>query len=146
MPAFSDLGVLLGEVSRQQIIHTTKNPLKAQNKVLKKIVRRNKNCELGQKLNLKDVHSIKDYQDTVPLSTYADYEPYVDRMMNNGEKRLMFNGINVRYASSSGSVGKPKMLPKSINDLWKMQCIGFPFQLQPLIITLKTKAYALKTS
>ena len=71
MPAFSDLGVLLGEVSRQQIIHTTKNPLKAQNKVLKKIVRRNKNCELGQKLNLKDVHSIKDYQDTVPLSTYV---------------------------------------------------------------------------
>ncbi len=144
MPAFSDLGVLLGEVSRQQIIHTTKNPLKAQNKVLKKIVRRNKNCELGQKLNLKDVHSIKDYQDIVPLSTYADYEPYVDRMMNNGEKRLMFNGINVRYASSSGSVGKPKMLPKSINDLWKMQCIGFSVSVTTAYHHLKNKGVRLK--
>ena len=123
--AFSDLGVWLGEVSRAQIDHTTKDPLKAQKKVLKKIISRNKNCELGKKLNLKDVHSIEDYQRIVPLSTYADYEPYVDRMLNNGEKRLMFNGINFRYASSSGSVGKPKMLPKGANDLWKMQCIGF---------------------
>ncbi len=123
--AFSDFGVFLGDVSRAQINHTTKDPLKAQNSVLKKIVRRNKNCELGKKLNLKDVHSIEDYQRIVPLSTYADYEPYVDRMLNNGEKRLMFSGFNFRYASSSGSVGKPKMLPKGANDLWKMQCIGF---------------------
>ena len=109
--AFSDFGVFLGDISRAQINHTTKNPLKAQKNVLKKIVRRNKNCEYGKKINLKDVHSIEDYQKIVLLSTYSDYEPYVDRMMNNGEKRLIFNGINVRYASSSGSVGKPKMLP-----------------------------------
>ena len=122
---FSDFGVFLGDISRAQINHTTKDPIKAQKSVLKKIVRRNKNCEYGKKINLKDVHSIEDYQRIVPISTYSDYEPYVDRMMNNGEKRLIFNGINVRYASSSGSVGKPKMLPKGINDLWKMQCIGF---------------------
>lgn len=122
---FSDLGVFLGDVSRLEISHYTKNPLKAQKSVLKKIVRRNKNCELGKKLNLKSVHSIEDFQKTVPLSTYDDYEPYVDRMINNGEDRLMFSGKNVRYASSSGSVGKPKILPKGVNDLWKMQCIGF---------------------
>ncbi|MBQ4244425.1 MAG: GH3 auxin-responsive promoter family protein [Clostridia bacterium] len=144
MASFSDLGVLLGEVSRQQIIHTTKNPLKAQNNVLKKIVRRNKNCELGKKLGLKDIHSIKEYQDKVPLSTYADYEPYVDRMMNNGEKRLMFNGLNLRYASSSGSVGKPKMLPKGLNDLWKMQCIGFSVSVTTAYHHLKKQGKRLK--
>lgn len=123
--AFSDLGVFLGDVSRWEIKHFTKDPLKAQKSVLKKIIRRNKNCELGKKLNLKDVHSIEDYQRIVPLSTYADYEPYVDRMINNGEDRIMFSGKNLHYASSSGSVGKPKILPKGANDLWKMQCIGF---------------------
>ena len=122
---FSDIGVILGDVSRAEIKHFTKDPLKAQKSVLKKIIRRNKNCELGKKLNLKDVHSIEDYQRIVPLSTYADYEPYVDRMINNGEDRLMFSGKNFHYASSSGSVGKPKILPKGMNDLWKMQCIGF---------------------
>lgn len=122
---FSDFGVFLGDVSLAEINYTTKNPLKTQNSVLRKIITRNKNCELGKKLHLKDVHSIEDYQKIVPISTYADYEPYVDRMINNGEKRLMFSGYNFRYASSSGSVGKPKMLPKGANDLWKMQCIGF---------------------
>ena len=123
--AFSDFGVFLGDISRWEINHFTKDPMKAQKKVLKKIVRRNKNCELGKKLNLKDVHSVEDYQKIVPISTYADYEPYVDRMINNGEDRIMFSGKNLHYASSSGSVGKPKILPKGLNDLWKMQCIGF---------------------
>ena len=122
---FSDFGVFLGDVSRAQIKHFSKDPLKAQKAVLKKIIRRNKNCELGKKLNLKDVHSIEDYQRIVPLSTYADYEPYVDRMINNKEDKIMFSGRNWHYASSSGSVGKPKILPKGLNDLWKMQCIGF---------------------
>ena len=61
----------------------------------------------------------------VPLSTYDDYAPYVDRMIHNKENNLMFTGWNVRYCSSSGSVGKPKILPKSVKDLWNMQCIGF---------------------
>lgn len=122
---FSDFGVFLGNISLWEIDHFTKDPMKAQKRVLGKILRRNKNCELGKKLNLAAVKSVEDYQQKVPLSTYADYEPYVDRMINNREDRLMFSGRNIRYCSSSGSVGKPKILPKGVSDLWKMQCIGF---------------------
>lgn len=122
---FSDLGVLIGDFSLAEVEHYTKDPMKAQRNTLKKILRRNKNCELGKKYNFKDIHSIEDYQRMVPLSTYADYEPYVERMIHGREKNLMFSGINVRYCSSSGSVGKPKILPKGIKDLWNMQCIGF---------------------
>ena len=141
---FSDLAVWLGDISRAQINHFTKNPMKAQENCLKKIVRRNKNCELGKKLNLKDVHSIEDYQKIVPLTTYADYEPYVDRMMQNGEDRLMFSGKNIRYASSSGSVGKPKMLPKGVNDLWKMQCLGFSASIATAYHFLKARGVRLR--
>ncbi len=137
--AFSDFGVFLGDISIAEINYCTKHPLRAQKSVLKKIIRRNKNCELGKKLNLKAVKSIEDYQRIVPVSTYADYEPYVDRMLNNGERRIMFNGITCRYASSSGSVGKPKMLPKGINDLWKMQCIGFSVSVATAFRYMKKK-------
>nr|MCR5484679.1 GH3 auxin-responsive promoter family protein [Clostridiales bacterium] len=85
----------------------------------------NKNCEYGKKYDFANIRSIREYQEKVPLSTYADYEGYVDRMIENKEKNLMFSGRNVRYCSSSGSVGKPKILPKSVKDLWTMQCIGF---------------------
>ena len=59
---FSDFGIFLGDVSLWEINHFTKDPLKAQKSVLKKIVRRNKNCELGKKLRLGEVKSIEDYQ------------------------------------------------------------------------------------
>ena len=134
---FSDLGIFLGDVSRREIDHYTKDPLKAQKNVLRKIMFLNKTCEYGKKHHFADVHSIEDFQRLVPLSTYEDYEPMVERMIHNKEKNLMFTGPNIRYCSSSGSVGKPKILPKSANDLWKMQCIGFS-------VSVSTAAHWLK--
>lgn len=134
---FSDFGILLGDVSLAEIEHFTKDPLKAQKSTLKKILSRNKNCEIGRKYNFKDIKSIEEFQQKVPLSTYEDYEPYVERMIHKKEKNLMFSGPNIRYCSSSGSVGKPKILPKGIKDLWNMQCIGFS-------CTVATAAHYLK--
>lgn len=123
--SFTDLGVFLGNISLAEINHYTKKPMKAQRKTLKKIIRKSKNCEIGKKYNFKNIKSIDDFRKIVPLSTYVDYEKYVDRMIENKEKNLMYTGKNVRYCSSSGSVGKPKILPKGVKDLWNMQCIGF---------------------
>ncbi len=137
MASFSDIGVLLGDVSIAEVNHYTKDPMKAQRMTLNKILRRNKNCELGKKFDFASIKTIEDYQKKVPLTTYADYEPYVERMIHGKEKNLMFSGPNIRYCSSSGSVGKPKILPKGIKDLWNMQCIGFS-------CTVATAAHHLK--
>lgn len=122
---FSDLGIWLGDISLMEIEHYTKDPMQAQTKLLKKIIRRSKNSELGRKFDFVGINSIEDFRRKVPLTTYEDYAPLVDRMIENKEKNLMYTGPNIRYCSSSGSVGKPKILPKSVEDLWKMQCIGF---------------------
>ena len=52
---FSDFGILLGDVSLAEIEYHTKNPMKAQESTLKKIISRNKNCEIGKKYNFKDI-------------------------------------------------------------------------------------------
>lgn len=135
--AFSDLGILIGDVTLAKIERTTKDPMKAQEKLLKRILSKSKNCELGRKYNFADIHSIEDFRKKVPLSTYEDYDPLVDRMIHNREKNLMYTGYNVRYCSSSGSVGKPKTLPRCAFDLWNMQCIGFS-------CTVSTSAHYLK--
>ena len=72
MASFSDIGVLLGDVSLAEVRHYTKDPMKAQNMTLRKILRRNKNCELGKKYNFKDIKTLEDYQKMVPLSSYED--------------------------------------------------------------------------
>lgn len=135
--AISDFGVLLGDVTLAKIEVTTKNPMKAQEKLLNRIIRKNKNCELGKKFGFADIHSMDEFRKKVPLTTYDDYDPLVDRMIHNREKNLMYTGANIRYCSSSGSVGKPKTLPKSVFDLWNMQCIGFS-------CTVSTAAHYLK--
>ena len=135
--SISDIGVLIGDVTLAKIEATTKNPMKAQEKLLNKIIRKNKNCELGKKFGFADIHSMEEFRAKVPLTTYDDYDPLVDRMIHNKEKNLMYSGRNYRYCSSSGSVGKPKTLPKSAFDLWNMQCIGFS-------CTVSTAAHYLK--
>ena len=82
---FSDFGVFLGDVSLWDVNRQTKDPMKAQRKTLKKILGKNKNCELGKKYNFKDIHSIDEFRAKVPLTKYEDYEPYVERMINNKE-------------------------------------------------------------
>lgn len=123
--AFSDLGVYLGEISVRQTDRYTKDPMKHQKKLLKKIINKNKNCELGKKYGFSGIKTIDDFREKVPLTSYEDYDPYVERMIHKRENNLMYKGRNVRYCSSSGSVGKPKILPKSPEDIWLMQCVGF---------------------
>ena len=122
--AMSDLGVMLGKMVLSGVNRFTSIPFETQEKILLQIMDENKDTEYGKKIGFKDVHSIEDFQRIVPLSTYDTYDNYVERMLN-GEENLMMARKCKRYCSSSGSVGKPKVLPKSGKDLWNMQCMGF---------------------
>ena len=88
----ADVGILFGEASLALVNKATKDPMKAQRKTLKRIISWNKNSELGKKLGLGEIKSIDEYQAKVPLSTYADYEPYVEYMIKNKGKNPMFTG------------------------------------------------------
>ena len=122
--AMSDIGVMLGKIVLAGVNRYTSIPFETQEKILMQIMDENKDTEYGKKIGFKDVHSIEDFQRIVPLSNYDTYDNYVERMLD-GEENLMMARKCKRYCSSSGSVGKPKVLPKSGKDLWNMQCMGF---------------------
>ncbi|MGN0485971.1 MAG: GH3 auxin-responsive promoter family protein [Acutalibacteraceae bacterium] len=122
--ALSDLGVMLGNMVFKGVNHFTSVPVETQEKILLQIMDKNKDTEYGRKIGFKNVHSVADFQRIVPLTTYEDYDEYVERMLN-GESNLMMAAKCVRYCSSSGSVGKPKVLPKSAKDIFNMQSMGF---------------------
>ena len=122
--ALSDLGVKLGKMVFTSIEHFSKIPGETQRKLLMDIIEKNKNTEYGKKIGFDKIHSLEDFQRIVPLTTYDDYADYVDRMIN-GEDNLIMASKCHRYCSSSGSVGRPKILPKSGRDLFYMQSVGF---------------------
>ena len=122
--AMSDIGVMLGNMVFKGVNHFTSIPVETQEKILMQIIEENKDTEYGKKIGFDKVHSVEDFQKIVPLSNYDTYSDYVDRMLD-GEENLMMARKCKRYCTSSGSVGKPKVLPKSGKDLWNMQCMGF---------------------
>ena len=122
--ALSDLGVSLGKIVFKSIERFSKIPGETQEKLLMSIIEKNKNTEYGKKIGFDKIHSIEDFQRIVPLTTYDDSADDVDRMID-GEENLIMAAKCHRYCSSSGSVGRPKILPKSGRDLFYMQSVGF---------------------
>lgn len=45
------------------------------------------------------------------MTTYADYEEYINRMKEDGERNLLSSYPVVYYASTSGTSGSPKKIP-----------------------------------
>lgn len=154
--AISNIGVFLGNIVFKGFNHFTSVPMETQQKTLEKIIARNKDCELGKKYDFASIRTLRDFQDKVPLSTFEDYLPLIDRMVENNEENIITGSKIIRYCSSSGSVGKPKLQPKTARDLFNMQSMGFaatpacaanyfkekgiykslPAQMGPLLISL----------
>ena len=99
----TDFGGFLGLAEHVKLGIYAKNAVKVQEHIVKKLMRDNKNTVYGKAHNFKDVHSVADYQAKVPLSRYKDYEKYIDRMVETGERNLITRYRIHSYAESSGS-------------------------------------------
>ena len=120
----ASFGGFLGVCEHTKLAIYSRRANKMQETCIKRLMRKNKTTEYGKLHNFKDVKSIEDYQRTVPLSVYADYDDYVWRMAK-GEKRLITNMYVRRFTESSGSTGKQKLVPLSYWAEWVCQCFSF---------------------
>jgi hypothetical protein len=71
--------------------------------LLMQILRDNQNTEYGKKYDFANIHSIEEFQEKVPYTTFDDYAPYIERMVKNGEKNLITAYPVIHYAETSGS-------------------------------------------
>lgn len=103
----------------RQIEYFKKDPVKVQNELLLKIIAHAANTEWGIKYSYSTVRSVKDYQSRVPVRTYDEYFPYIERMLN-GENNLTWPGEIKWFAKSSGTTSsKSKFIPISKESLWE---------------------------
>lgn len=99
------------------MLKNTKSPQKVNEKLLLRIIRRNRNTEYGKLHNFKDIHSVEDYKKKIPIQRYEDFRAFVERMYYDNESNLLTADKAVGFARSSGSVGKPKLIPKTNRDV-----------------------------
>ncbi|MCQ2462964.1 MAG: GH3 auxin-responsive promoter family protein [Clostridia bacterium] len=121
---FASYGAFIGGVEHKKLGLYAARANKVQHRVLSDLMRVNKDTEYGRKYGFADIKTVEEYQDRVPLTTYSDYAPYVERMLN-GEKKVLTKYHISRFSESSGSVGRPKVIPLSARTLWVLQCFSF---------------------
>lgn len=88
----------------------TRNPIKAQERVLLKYLSRNMRTEYASRYNFSAIRSIKDFRARLPLSDYAAIKPYIDRMKKGASGVLTADKVKF-FGITSGSTGEPKFIP-----------------------------------
>ena len=79
--------------------------------LLMTLIRHNQDTAYGRKYSFREIQSYADYAARVPLSSYEDYEPYVERMLCLNKEKLLTADKVVYFAHTSGTTGTSKMIP-----------------------------------
>lgn len=88
-----------------------------QAKVLKRLISDAAQTEWGKKYDYSNIKSYEDFKNKVPIQTYEDIKPYVERV-RNGEKNLIWPSEIRWFAKSSGTTNdKSKFIPVSKEGL-----------------------------
>lgn len=74
-----------------------------------RILQLNRNSEFARQRGL-DVASPAKVFESMPVTTYADYAPYIERLAV-GEQHLLSGDQVVYFSNTSGTTGPPKMIP-----------------------------------
>ncbi|GAB4277805.1 MAG: GH3 auxin-responsive promoter family protein [Marinilabiliales bacterium] len=101
-----------------------KNPIQAQDEVFHKLLLKAEDTEWGKKYDYRSINDYETYRTRVPLQSYEDVEPYIQRL-RNGEQNLLWPSEIRWYAKSSGTTNsKSKFIPVSYEALEYCHFLG----------------------
>ncbi len=90
-----------------------KYPFDVQQEVFQKLIEQAAKTTWGIQYGYDSIYSIEDYQQRVPVSTYDDLKPYINRL-REGEQNLLWPSEIKWFAKSSGTTSdKSKFIPVS---------------------------------
>ena len=90
-----------------------KYPLEVQDELFRKLLLTARDTEFGRRYGFGEITSPKIYADRVPLSTYEDFFPHIQRVMK-GEQNVLWPTETKWFAKSSGTTNaRSKFIPVS---------------------------------
>jgi hypothetical protein len=90
-----------------------KHPFETQQETLYKLLAKAALTEWGEKYDYSSITSVKEYQSRIPVQTYEELIPFVERL-RKGENNLLWPGEIKWFAKSSGTTStKSKFIPMS---------------------------------
>lgn len=110
---------------RAQFLEALRNARDVQRDLLAKILARNADTVFGREHGFGKIRDLREYRDAVPLRSYADLRPYIDRAIA-GERSVLTAADPVLYFSTAGTTGAPKRVPvtrEAFNHLTNNQLV-----------------------
>jgi hypothetical protein len=94
-----------------------KYPEETQQEVLYKLLAKASDTEWGKKYDYRSISTIEEFRNRIPVQTYEEIIPYVERL-RKGENNLLWPGEIRWFAKSSGTTStKSKFIPLSRESL-----------------------------
>ncbi|MDI9881734.1 GH3 auxin-responsive promoter family protein [Flectobacillus longus] len=88
-------------------------PMDTQETMFWQLIQTAKNTEWGKKYDFRSISSIRDFQQRVPISSYEDLFPFIERIMK-GEQNVLWPSNIQHFAKSSGTTNaRSKFIPVS---------------------------------
>lgn len=96
----------------RHFVRNAANAREVQHATLLAKIARNANSQFGRDFGFASIRSAADFRARVPVLTYEDHRPYINRVLHGDESALFAPGTRVRmFAMTSGTTGDPKRLP-----------------------------------
>lgn len=117
MPIISSIINWVNTKRLHQIDLFRKYPCDVQRDGLLRLTGEAKDTWFGKKYGFSDIRSIEKFQERVPISTYEDFQPLIERVMS-GEQNLLWPSEVKWFAKSSGTTAeKSKFIPVTFEAL-----------------------------
>ncbi|MCI5051471.1 MAG: GH3 auxin-responsive promoter family protein [Candidatus Pacebacteria bacterium] len=94
----------------EKMMKWVSQPMKTQTRVIKELIKKGKQTNFGYAHDFEEILSIDDFQNQVPIRTYEDLKPYIDRV-TQGESNVLWPGIPKYFATTSGTTSGKKYIP-----------------------------------
>ena len=101
---------LRGALFRRAFERATHDPQAAQAKLLQDILSHNRETEYGRNHTFHQLKNSKAYAAAVPIKTFSDLAPDVEKMIN-GQENILTADRPVLFNITSGTTDKPKFIP-----------------------------------
>jgi GH3 auxin-responsive promoter len=107
-----------------RIEYFMKHPYEVQDKMFHSLLLSAKNTEWGRKYEYASIKNYEQYQKKVPVSSYEDFSPHIEKMMQ-GERNILWQTPVKWFSKSSGTTNaRSKFIPVSQEALQRCHFQG----------------------
>ena len=95
---------------KKEIDKWSNNPLKSQEKTLKKLIKAGRQTLFGKAHNFSQINNYEDYKQNIPVVDYEGIKSYINKIIEGG-RDVLWPGRPIYFAITSGTTSGAKYIP-----------------------------------